>query len=878
MQDSKKESQSSALSRVLSYLGKEKFEEVEAEALNNLVKPEKLTSSPQRMLSGAIPEKQQEAEELRIHMQTPPATPPAEFYKNKDKASSPGVSEECFMAIEESDFDDFQTTSSQPAEKQQQFLQNQTARQKLQDQQQQVINLGQQQQQEQQKQQQQMDYQQQSSFLQPWRSGDLGAQQQNLKAGSSDFQKTFWPELTLDSPQQTMERMDSNASPATPSSRCSMASATTQDPSTQFWVGSGFMMSNGEETNKMNRVNSLSDISEGLKTAPLQTLDTYGSLDANNSLEKTQSAKEPILRGQKAGIGFSFPVSPVQQDLQAENPKRTFSSWNSVKSALSETPSEDVANSEDGFSAIGGGGQDNTGEFEFSSPDVSPFMPTKKPSNQGFNLAYRMKSEPVLPTPGFQFDNSPNFKDDNPLLTLCDPVITDANVSASLNFKQLDIDKSCGAQVEEDAPNTLTQHIDAIETASRVSSDHQLEYDPDFINEKYEVFNLRIIHPKGRTGFEEHKEQLFGKGDLVAGQYEVRDMVGSAAFSSAFYAYDIKNKRDVCLKIIKNKKDYFDQSLDEIKLLNYVNNADPDDHMNLLRLHDYFYYREHLFLVCELLYQNLYEWQKYVRDHHLPNYFTLSRVQSIARQVLVALKFLHSLNLIHADLKPENILIKDYEKCQVKVIDLGSSCFMSDTPSCYIQSRSYRSPEVILGGSYDGRIDIWSLGCILAELLTGGILFHNETVPMLLSRITAVFGPFPQSLLSKAKYRDKFITGSGTIFEQYPNGGYKTHKPKRTSLRARVPQADEDCLKFLSYLLTVDPNQRPTAEQALDHFWLKKNYTIKTYDMEEAKMLRSFDIDTRSPGFEFAQSNAQITSSQKLPDLVTSESSVIPME
>ena len=96
-------------------------------------------------------------------------------------------------------------------------------------------------------------------------------------------------------------------------------------------------------------------------------------------------------------------------------------------------------------------------------------------------------------------------------------------------------------------------------------------------------------------------------------------------------------------------------------------------------------------------------------------------VQSITIQCLEALQFLHSLGLIHCDLKPENILVKSYSRCEVKVIDLGSSCFETDHLCSYVQSRSYRAPEVILGLPYDKKIDIWSLGCILAELCTGNV-------------------------------------------------------------------------------------------------------------------------------------------------------------
>jgi len=159
--------------------------------------------------------------------------------------------------------------------------------------------------------------------------------------------------------------------------------------------------------------------------------------------------------------------------------------------------------------------------------------------------------------------------------------------------------------------------------------------------------------------------------------------------------------------------------------------------------------QEHLLIVCELLKANLYEFQKFNRESGGEVYFTMPRlqvsqhlyyssvlcmfsllshfllnqniVQSITIQCLEALNFLHGLGLIHCDLKPENILIKSYSRCEIKVIDLGSSCFETDHLCSYVQSRSYRAPEVILGLPYDKKIDIWSLGCILAELCTGNV-------------------------------------------------------------------------------------------------------------------------------------------------------------
>ena len=122
-------------------------------------------------------------------------------------------------------------------------------------------------------------------------------------------------------------------------------------------------------------------------------------------------------------------------------------------------------------------------------------------------------------------------------------------------------------------------------------------------------------------------------GDMIANRYHVERCLGSAAFSSAFAARDTTDGRHVCLKVIKSSKDFFDQSLDEIKLLKYTNAADPMDSSGILRLYDFLYYKEHLILVTELLQLNLYEWQRKLLDIHLPPYFSMKRIQSIAQQV-----------------------------------------------------------------------------------------------------------------------------------------------------------------------------------------------------------------------------------------------------
>ena len=96
-----------------------------------------------------------------------------------------------------------------------------------------------------------------------------------------------------------------------------------------------------------------------------------------------------------------------------------------------------------------------------------------------------------------------------------------------------------------------------------------------------------------RTGFEEAKEFPVMLNSVIAGRYHVTEYLGSAAFSKAIQAHDLHTGIDVCMKIIKNNKDFFDQSLDEIKLLKFINKHDPADKYHVLRLYDYFYHRVH---------------------------------------------------------------------------------------------------------------------------------------------------------------------------------------------------------------------------------------------------------------------------------------------
>jgi dual specificity protein kinase YAK1 len=180
---------------------------------------------------------------------------------------------------------------------------------------------------------------------------------------------------------------------------------------------------------------------------------------------------------------------------------------------------------------------------------------------------------------------------------------------------------------------------------------------------------------------------------------------------------------------------------------------DKNDDHHLLRLKDTFIHRQHLCLVFELLSVNLYELIKQNQFRGLST--TLVRV--FAQQLLTGLSLLNKARLIHCDLKPENILLKNLESPIIKIIDFGSACDERQTVYTYIQSRFYRSPEVLLGLPYSSAIDMWSLGCIVVELFLGLPLFPGSSEYNQVSRIVEMLGMPPNWMLEMGKQAGEFF-------------------------------------------------------------------------------------------------------------------------
>ncbi|TPX70368.1 hypothetical protein SpCBS45565_g01845 [Spizellomyces sp. 'palustris'] len=341
------------------------------------------------------------------------------------------------------------------------------------------------------------------------------------------------------------------------------------------------------------------------------------------------------------------------------------------------------------------------------------------------------------------------------------------------------------------------------------------------------------------SGYDDSRGDYYlTKHDHVGYRYEILSLLGKGSFGQVVKCYDHKTKSNVALKIIRNKKRFEKQGAVEVKVLERLKMEDSDDTHSIVHMVDSFLFRGHLCITFELLGMNLYEWLKAggFRGVHL------GVIKSFTVQMLHCLDLLSRSRIVHCDLKPENILLQDPSLThpsrldgnapnaaasgtmggetlgyRIKVIDFGSSCFEDEKIYTYVQSRFYRSPEVILGISYNASIDMWSLGCILTELYTGYPLFPGENETEQLACIMELKGLPPPTLLDRSTRRKNFFDGPHPRI--VPNSKGKKRRPDTKSLSS-VLRADPLFVDFVNKCLEWDPIKRMRPCDALLHEWI----------------------------------------------------------
>ncbi|XP_075393290.1 dual specificity tyrosine-phosphorylation-regulated kinase 1B isoform X4 [Tenrec ecaudatus] len=300
---------------------------------------------------------------------------------------------------------------------------------------------------------------------------------------------------------------------------------------------------------------------------------------------------------------------------------------------------------------------------------------------------------------------------------------------------------------------------------------------------------------------DDNHDYIVRSGERWLERYEIDSLIGKGSFGQVVKAYDHQTQELVAIKIIKNKKAFLNQAQIELRLLELMNQHDTEMKYYIVHLKRHFMFRNHLCLVFELLSYNLYD---LLRNTHFRG-VSLNLTRKLAQQLCTALLFLATpeLSIIHCDLKPENILLCNPKRSAIKIVDFGSSCQLGQRIYQYIQSRFYRSPEVLLGTPYDLAIDMWSLGCILVEMHTGEPLFSGSNEVDQMNRIVEVLGIPPAPMLDQAPKARKY-------FERLPGGSWTLRRTKE--LRKDL------VLRMLEY----EPATRISPLGALQHGFFRR--------------------------------------------------------
>uniref|UniRef100_A0A1A8E7X3 non-specific serine/threonine protein kinase n=1 Tax=Nothobranchius kadleci TaxID=1051664 RepID=A0A1A8E7X3_NOTKA len=258
----------------------------------------------------------------------------------------------------------------------------------------------------------------------------------------------------------------------------------------------------------------------------------------------------------------------------------------------------------------------------------------------------------------------------------------------------------------------------------------------------------------------------------MSSSYEVLEFLGRGTFGQVAKCWKRGTNEIVAIKILKNHPSYARQGQIEVGILNRLS-AENADEYNFVRSYECFQHKGHTCLVFEMLEQNLYDFLKHSKFSPLP----LRHIRPILQQVATALMKLKSLGLIHADLKPENIMLVDpiRQPYRVKVIDFGSASHVSKAVcSTYLQSRYYRAPEIILGLPFCEAIDMWSLGCVIAELFLGWPLYPGASEYDQIRYISQTQGLPAEYLLSAGTKTSRF-------FHRGPDSSYPLWRLKTPS-------------------------------------------------------------------------------------------------
>lgn len=303
------------------------------------------------------------------------------------------------------------------------------------------------------------------------------------------------------------------------------------------------------------------------------------------------------------------------------------------------------------------------------------------------------------------------------------------------------------------------------------------------------------------------KNQVF----YVSPRYTGLQYIGEGAYGMVVSAFDNEKGTKVAIKKISpfEHQTYCQRTLREIKILTRFDHENVIDIRDIIRAPTIDQMKDVYIVQC-LMDSDLY---KLLKTQRLSN----DHICYFLYQILRGLKYIHSANVLHRDLKPSNLLLNT--TCDLKICDFGlarvadpdhdHTGFLTE----YVATRWYRAPEIMLNSrGYTKSIDIWSVGCILSEMLSNRPIFPGRHYLDQLNHILGILGsPSNDDLNSIINEKARRYLRS------------LSYKPKIPWARL-YPNAHPQALDLLERMLTFNPNNRITVESALEHPYLEQYY------------------------------------------------------
>ncbi|EJU01713.1 kinase-like protein [Dacryopinax primogenitus] len=343
-----------------------------------------------------------------------------------------------------------------------------------------------------------------------------------------------------------------------------------------------------------------------------------------------------------------------------------------------------------------------------------------------------------------------------------------------------------------------------------------------------------FIHDAGQQPEEDRGYYPAQVGDLLDDRYKVISVLGKGMQSEVFFVEDSETKKHWAVKILRDSTTQHSSELDVLQTIRRKTTERPKcGSSHVIQLQDHFTLtspgeRRHICLVMERLGVSIGRLQEDYRTRQLP----LLLVKRITKQLLKALAFLHDeCHVVHTDLKQDNILCCETSGVEIlseiKLIDFGVAGFTDGTPAQVAQPVQLRAPEVFLGCRWDSKADVWNLGCLVFELLTGTALFPNYSganftvESFVLGSMPGVVGEnFPDWMLRDGSRRDTYFVAH---CESILTMRLYNLKTALACYNVLSEQELKDCACFLHDALRLDPKTRGTAADLLRHEWVRNH-------------------------------------------------------